>query len=404
MPFAYRSPKGTVERLIVCYFVCFLLLPQLLESIHESVENKNCSKLIDYRGKRFEFKGQYWETSNVTLSLDELSNEITDIYSIADMANTLDDFQSNLCKTNLALEENPKGEELVRYTRTLVGAQVCLLKFMNALLAYIEDPTRQRGKLGAIVTILQKFVNSITPEINTEQLNKVVYDVFSFVDSAEKEEASKVIVVPRRSGTRLWSLEDAESTVMRENNLLEMRLTKVVAQIPNLQLSKGMSLGIPALVHIIVSNGLLPEKSREYSKIITSIRNKVAHDHPITIDEYGDYAIAIAWFELQLQDLEKEDQVGFVMDNGFQLDLIKMRPLQQYMFVYDNIMYIAVKNKKGDLDLTELTFSRDSLVPSSSTTTTTFSENVEENFISDGETRNLNNSVKQDRENSGTLE
>jgi hypothetical protein len=73
-----------------------------------------------------------------------------------------------------------------------MGAQACMLQFRNALEAFKQDPKGQRDNLDASIKILQSFVQSVTPELNTEQQRKVVSDAFSSIGVDEKE-ADKVI-------------------------------------------------------------------------------------------------------------------------------------------------------------------------------------------------------------------
>jgi len=116
------------------------------------------------------------------------------IESIAETAKALDDFQFNLCNSlsNPVLKENLTKEDLRTYTKALMGAQACMLQFRNALEAYKQDPNGQKDILDSSIKTLQTFVQSVTPELNTEQQRKVVSDAFSSVGIEEKE-ADKVI-------------------------------------------------------------------------------------------------------------------------------------------------------------------------------------------------------------------
>ncbi len=73
-----------------------------------------------------------------------------------------------------------------------MGAQACMLQFRNALEAYKQDSKGQGDNLDASIKILQDFVRSVTPELNTEQQRKAVSDAFSSVGIEEKE-ADKVM-------------------------------------------------------------------------------------------------------------------------------------------------------------------------------------------------------------------
>ncbi len=150
--------------------------------------------MIKYQGRTFEFKGLTAEISDAKISLGEFRAEIRNIDSIAETAKALNDFQFNLCNSlsNPVLKENLTKEDLRTYTKALMGAQACMLQFRNALEVYKQDPKGQRENLDASVKILQSFVQSVTPELNTEQQRKAVSDAFSSVRIDEKE-ADKVI-------------------------------------------------------------------------------------------------------------------------------------------------------------------------------------------------------------------
>jgi hypothetical protein len=169
-------------------------LTSFLDSIIKFVNRGKCQKLIKYQGRTFDFKGLTAEISDARISLGEFSTEIKNIDSIAETAKALDDFQFNLCNSlsNPVLKENLTKEDLRTYTKALMGAQACILQFRDALEAYKQDPTGQRDNLDASIKILQTFVGSVTPELNTEQQRKVVSEAFSSIGVDEKE-ADKVI-------------------------------------------------------------------------------------------------------------------------------------------------------------------------------------------------------------------
>jgi len=150
--------------------------------------------LIKYQGRTFEFKGLTADILDAKVSLGEFSTEIKNIDSIGETAKALNDFQFNLCNSlsNPVLKENLTKEDLRTYTKALMGAQACMLQFRNALEAYKQDSKGQGDNLDASIKILQDFVRSVTPELNTEQQRKAVSDAFSSVGIEEKE-ADKVM-------------------------------------------------------------------------------------------------------------------------------------------------------------------------------------------------------------------
>jgi hypothetical protein len=169
-------------------------LTQLLDSIVKFVNRGKCQKHIKYQGRTFEFKGLTAEIYDAKVSVGEFNTEVKNIDSIAETAKALDDFQFNLCNSlsNPLLKENLTKEDLRTYTKALLGAEACILQFRNALEAYKQDPKGQGYNLNASIEILQRFVQSVTPELNTEQQRKAVSDAFSSVGIEEKE-ADKVI-------------------------------------------------------------------------------------------------------------------------------------------------------------------------------------------------------------------
>jgi hypothetical protein len=172
----------------------FSLLTSMLDSIIKFVNRGKCQKLIKYQGRTFEFSGLTAEISGVKVSLGEFSTEVKKIHSAAETAKALDDFQFNLCNSlsNPVLKENLTKEDIRTYTKALMGAQACMLQFRNSLEAFKQDPKGQKDSLDASIKILQSFVGSVTPELNTEQQRKVVSDAFSSIGIDEKE-ADKVI-------------------------------------------------------------------------------------------------------------------------------------------------------------------------------------------------------------------
>ncbi|MDQ3903691.1 MAG: hypothetical protein M3247_08640 [Thermoproteota archaeon] len=78
----------------------------------------------------------------------------------------------------------------------------------------------------------------------------------------------------------------------------------------NSQLPEGRDSSLLEIEEVLISNGAVQteESSRKFAKKITEIDERVAAGEKITLDEFGDYTLAIAWFELELDDLEKRDQ------------------------------------------------------------------------------------------------
>ncbi|MFL6371570.1 MAG: hypothetical protein ACJ70P_00380, partial [Nitrososphaera sp.] len=72
------------------------------------------------------------------------------------------------------------------------------------------------------------------------------------------------------------------------------------------------SSSIKELVDILINEGVIPPegRSREFADTITKLGDKAARGEQITIEEFedGDYTLAIAWFEMILDDIKEQEQ------------------------------------------------------------------------------------------------
>jgi len=121
-------------------------------------------------------------------------------------------------------------------------------------------------------------------------------------------------------------------------------------------------------------------ESKDHAEAFSSFATRVESTHQQQSDVFLNKAT---------QTEDKQEQVGFVGENGFQLDLNKMEALKQYVLLYDQVIYEAMKNFKGELELTELLVSSNSLDSSLNA----FPKEQEEKFLSDRDLQDLNDYV-----------
>ncbi|MFL6476309.1 MAG: cysteine--tRNA ligase [Nitrososphaera sp.] len=113
--------------------------------------------------------------------------------------------------------------------------------------------------------------------------------------------------------TRMWNVINPEDQVHEANRKLETRLMQIVSQRNlNVHLHKDRSSSIKELVDILINEGVIPPegRSREFADTITKLGDKAARGEQITIEEFedGDYTLAIAWFEMILDDINEQEQ------------------------------------------------------------------------------------------------
>ncbi|MFL6473837.1 MAG: cysteine--tRNA ligase [Nitrososphaera sp.] len=113
--------------------------------------------------------------------------------------------------------------------------------------------------------------------------------------------------------TRMWNVINPEDQVHEANRKLETRLMQIVSQRNlNVHLHKDRSSSIKELVDILINEGVIPPegRSREFADTITKLGDKAARGEQITIEEFedGDYTLAIAWFEMILDDIKEQEQ------------------------------------------------------------------------------------------------
>ncbi|MFL6494131.1 MAG: cysteine--tRNA ligase [Nitrososphaera sp.] len=113
--------------------------------------------------------------------------------------------------------------------------------------------------------------------------------------------------------TRMWNVINPEDQVHEANRKLETRLMQIVSQRNlNVHLHKDRSSSIKELVDILINEGVIPPegRSREFADTITKLGDKAGRGEQITIEEFedGDYTLAIAWFEMILDDIKEQEQ------------------------------------------------------------------------------------------------
>jgi cysteinyl-tRNA synthetase len=117
----------------------------------------------------------------------------------------------------------------------------------------------------------------------------------------------------KRGKTRRWSVDNREDQVRESNRNLESRLMQIVRQRNlNAQLPRDRRPSISELVDILITNRVIPTagRSREFADTLTRLGDKANRGEEITKEEFvdGDYTLAIAWFEMELDDLKELEQ------------------------------------------------------------------------------------------------
>jgi cysteinyl-tRNA synthetase len=113
----------------------------------------------------------------------------------------------------------------------------------------------------------------------------------------------------KRGKTRRWSVDNREDQVREANRNLESKLMQIVSQRNlNTQLPRDRRPTISELVDILITNGVIPTtagRSREFADTITRLGDKANRGEELTKEEFvdGNYTLAIAWFEMELDDL-----------------------------------------------------------------------------------------------------
>jgi cysteinyl-tRNA synthetase len=117
----------------------------------------------------------------------------------------------------------------------------------------------------------------------------------------------------KREKTRRWSVDNREDQVLEANRNLETELMQIVRHRNlNAQLPRDRRPSISELVDILITHGVIPiaGRSREFADTITRLGDKAARGEQITKEEFvdGDYTLAIAWFEMELDDMKELEQ------------------------------------------------------------------------------------------------
>jgi cysteinyl-tRNA synthetase len=117
----------------------------------------------------------------------------------------------------------------------------------------------------------------------------------------------------KREKASIWNVDNREDQVREANRKLETRLMQIVRQRNlNAHLPRDRRPSISELVDILITNRVMPKagRSREFADTITRLGDKAARGEQITKEEFvdGDYTLAIAWFEMELDDMKELEQ------------------------------------------------------------------------------------------------
>jgi hypothetical protein len=308
-PFVFKENKEDlrntycIHRYQKIYLV--LTLPPFPETFHNFIRflrGTKCHRLIKYQTRKIEFKGlNVAAGSAVEISLGEFDHEIKNVIdSIPQTAQALDDYQFNIWRY-IEQDSEQKGggdltpEERKMYKIAVFEANNHMLTLRSTLEAAKQDPVGQRDKLRATIDDIRNFVNSLTlPKQTIHQRHNVI--------------SNALIGFTTKVRTKLWSVENREAQVLDQTKRLHARLMQVIRNRSlSSQLLKGSDSSISEIEEVLISNRIVQteESSRKFANKITETSEKAANGEQITLDEFGDYTLAIAWFEMELDDLQQ---------------------------------------------------------------------------------------------------
>lgn len=256
--------------------------------------------MVKYQGRRVEFKVQSTHLSA------EFNSEVENIHpEIPPASKLLDDYWMGVWQI---LEEPESKKDLNEEDRRMLklamfGARNLMLQFGSTVVAFSVDPTTHRDNLNASIADIQNFVRSLsTPglklDLRSEEQRKALSNAAAIGFSTDKAK------------TKQWLFENLQGQVLEASSHLETRLLQIISN-RNLgaQLPRDRRPSISELVHILEINRLIPRggerKTREYAEKITRIMDRIDTGVEISKEEIteGDYTLAIAWFELILDDI-----------------------------------------------------------------------------------------------------
>jgi hypothetical protein len=251
--------------------------------------------MVKYQGRRVEFNVR---SSQISVEFNtKVENIHPDIPRIAEL---LDNYNSGVWRL---LSDQQSRKDLTAEDRRMLrlamyGADNYMLQFGTIVEAFNLDPERHRDNLNDSIKAIQSFVASASPPmIKTERQRKAISDA--------------VIGFTTKAKTKLWSVDNREAQVLDQTKRLHTRLMQVIGD-RNLssQLPNGSESTISEIEEALISNGIVQtkESSRKFASIITEMREKAAQEQQITLDEFGDYTLAIDWFEMELDEIQGRDQ------------------------------------------------------------------------------------------------
>ena len=184
-----------------------------------------------------------------------------------------------------------------------------LNKIMDILgLKIVESRDKEREVIEEIATRRNKMRAEKKFKEADERRNKLLELL-----SAELLDHKGRTTWVKREMASIWNVDNREDQVREANRKLETRLMQIVRQRNlNAHLPRDRRPSISELVDILITNRVMPKagRSREFADIITRLGDKAARGEQITKEEFldGDYTLAIAWFEMELDDMKELEQ------------------------------------------------------------------------------------------------
>jgi cysteinyl-tRNA synthetase len=280
------------------------------------------SKPLDYTDELLEESIQRWR---------QIETCVYELYFAVGSGGEIDTVKS-MCNESMRAFEAAMDDDM---NTSLAVAE--LMKIITKLNRYIAAEKLTKDMAENALPTLNKimYVLGLKIAVRDEKQSKVIEDMVLRRNQLRAEKKfkradvlrKKLVELPpldlldhkgrtvwvNRKKTRIWNVMNPEDQVYEANRKLKTRLMQIVSQRNlNVHLHKDRSSSINELVDILINKGVIPPdgRSREFADTITKLGDKAARGEQIKIGEFedGDYTLAIAWFEMILDDIEDLEQ------------------------------------------------------------------------------------------------
>jgi cysteinyl-tRNA synthetase len=280
------------------------------------------SKPLDYTDELLEESIQRWR---------QIETCVYELYFAVGSGGEIDTVKS-MCNESMRAFEAAMDDDM---NTSLAVAE--LMKIITKLNRYIAAEKLTKDMAENALPTLNKimYVLGLKIAVRDEKQSKVIEDMVLRRNQLRAEKKfkradvlrKKLVELPpldlldhkgrtvwvNRKKTRIWNVMNPEDQVYEANRKLKTRLMQIVSQRNlNVHLHKDRSSSINELVDILINKGVIPPdgRSREFADTITKLGDKAARGEQIKIGEFedGDYTLAIAWFEMILDDIEDQEQ------------------------------------------------------------------------------------------------